>query len=212
VRSFAALRKEAGVFCGSFLRKGEAFAYVGLIQDLTDLQWWFRIQVSHVRIRVGGLLLLLLYIYIHIYIYTYIYICKGQTLNPKPQTLPAGRARGAARSAQLSPRGTRHLPEAGLSVPRRARPSRGGPVHPEAGLSVPRRAYPSRGGSIRPEAGLSVPRRAYPSRGGPICPEAGPSIPRRGDPATGSTGYWDSSDVEHYPLSAQRANNRPRKP
>jgi hypothetical protein len=29
VRSFAALRKEAGLFCGSFLRKGEVFAYVG---------------------------------------------------------------------------------------------------------------------------------------------------------------------------------------
>ncbi|KAJ1469260.1 hypothetical protein T484DRAFT_2183042 [Baffinella frigidus] len=28
----------------------------------------------------------------------------------------------------------------------------------------PRRAYPSRGGPIRPETGLSVPRRAYPTR------------------------------------------------
>jgi len=44
---------------------------------------------------------------------------------------------------------------------------------PEAGLSVPRRACLSRGGPVRPEAGLSVPSRACPSRGGPACPEAG---------------------------------------
>jgi len=37
VRSFAALRQEAGLFCGSFLRKGEVFAYVGLIQNPKDL-------------------------------------------------------------------------------------------------------------------------------------------------------------------------------
>ena len=36
--SFAALRKEAGLFCGSLLRKGEVFAYVGLIQILKDLK------------------------------------------------------------------------------------------------------------------------------------------------------------------------------
>ena len=30
--------KEAGPFCGSFLRKGEVFAYVGLIQNLKDLK------------------------------------------------------------------------------------------------------------------------------------------------------------------------------
>jgi len=35
-RSFAAIRKEAGLFCGSFLRNGEAFAYVGRIQHLKD--------------------------------------------------------------------------------------------------------------------------------------------------------------------------------
>ena len=29
MRSFAAIRKEAGLFCGSFLRKGEVFANVG---------------------------------------------------------------------------------------------------------------------------------------------------------------------------------------
>ena len=59
------------------------------------------------------------------------------------------------------------------AVPRRACPSRGGPIHPESGLSIPRRAYPSRGGPIHPEAGLSVPRRAYLFRGGPIHPDAG---------------------------------------
>jgi len=31
------IRKEAGLFCGSFLRKGEVFAYVGLTQNLKDL-------------------------------------------------------------------------------------------------------------------------------------------------------------------------------
>jgi hypothetical protein len=36
LRSFAALRKEAGIFCGSFLRKGEVFAYVGRSQNLKD--------------------------------------------------------------------------------------------------------------------------------------------------------------------------------
>jgi hypothetical protein len=37
LRSFTALRKEAGLFCGSFLRKGEVSAYVELIQNLKDL-------------------------------------------------------------------------------------------------------------------------------------------------------------------------------
>jgi len=36
LRSFAAIRKDAGLFCGSFLRKGEVFAYVGRIQNLKD--------------------------------------------------------------------------------------------------------------------------------------------------------------------------------
>jgi hypothetical protein len=31
-------RKEAGLFCGSFPRKGEVFACVGLIQNLKDLK------------------------------------------------------------------------------------------------------------------------------------------------------------------------------
>ena len=38
MRSFAAIRKEAGLFCGSFLRKGEVFAYVGRNQNLKDLK------------------------------------------------------------------------------------------------------------------------------------------------------------------------------
>ena len=33
VRSFAAIRKEAGRVCGSFSRKGQVFAYVGLIHS-----------------------------------------------------------------------------------------------------------------------------------------------------------------------------------
>jgi len=37
-RSFTAIRKEAGLFCGSFLRKGEVFAYAGRSQNLKDLQ------------------------------------------------------------------------------------------------------------------------------------------------------------------------------
>jgi hypothetical protein len=31
-------RKEAGLFCGSLLRKDEVFAYVGSIQNLKDLK------------------------------------------------------------------------------------------------------------------------------------------------------------------------------
>ena len=38
LRSFAVIRKEAGLFCGSFLRKGKVFAYVGRIQHLKDLK------------------------------------------------------------------------------------------------------------------------------------------------------------------------------
>ena len=37
-RSSAAIRKHAGLSCGSFLRKGEVLAYVGSIQNLKDLQ------------------------------------------------------------------------------------------------------------------------------------------------------------------------------
>ena len=33
-----ALRKDAGLCCGSRLRKGEVFAYVGSIQNLKDLK------------------------------------------------------------------------------------------------------------------------------------------------------------------------------
>jgi len=39
LRSFAALRKEAGLFCGSSLRKGAVFAYVGLFQNLKDFRF-----------------------------------------------------------------------------------------------------------------------------------------------------------------------------
>ena len=38
MRSFTAIRKETGGFCGSFLLKGGVFAYAGLIQNLKDLQ------------------------------------------------------------------------------------------------------------------------------------------------------------------------------
>ena len=38
MRSFAAFRKKAGLFCESFLRKDEVFAYVGLIQNLKNLK------------------------------------------------------------------------------------------------------------------------------------------------------------------------------
>ena len=34
-----AIRKDAGLYCGPRLRKGEVFAYVGLSQNLKDLNW-----------------------------------------------------------------------------------------------------------------------------------------------------------------------------
>ena len=37
LRPVTAVRKEAEVFCESSLRKGQAFAYVGSIQNLKDL-------------------------------------------------------------------------------------------------------------------------------------------------------------------------------
>ena len=37
-RSFTAIRKDAGLYCGSRLRKGEVFAYVGRNQNLKDLK------------------------------------------------------------------------------------------------------------------------------------------------------------------------------
>ena len=81
-------------------------------------------------------------------------------------------------------------PEAGLSISRRAYPSRGGLFHPgggfihsKTGQSIPRRAYPSRrrtypfrGGPIHFEAGQSISRRTNKSRGRPIFPDAG--LPR----------------------------------
>ena len=38
MRSFTAIRKDAGLYCGSLLRKGEVFTYVGLPQNLKDLK------------------------------------------------------------------------------------------------------------------------------------------------------------------------------
>ena len=38
LRSFTAIRKDAGLYCGSRLRKGEVFAYVGLPHNLKDLK------------------------------------------------------------------------------------------------------------------------------------------------------------------------------
>ena len=37
-KSFTAIRKDAGLYCGSRLRSGEVFAYVGSIQNLKDLK------------------------------------------------------------------------------------------------------------------------------------------------------------------------------
>ena len=37
-RSFTAIRKDAGLCCGSRLRKGEVFAYGGLPHNLKDLK------------------------------------------------------------------------------------------------------------------------------------------------------------------------------
>ena len=38
LRSFAAIQKQAGLFCRSFLRNGEVFAYVGRIQNSKGLK------------------------------------------------------------------------------------------------------------------------------------------------------------------------------
>jgi len=38
LRSFTAIRTEAALYCGSFLRKGEVFANVGRNQNLEDLK------------------------------------------------------------------------------------------------------------------------------------------------------------------------------
>ena len=38
LRSFTAIRKDAGLYCGPRLRKGEVFAYVELPQHLKDLK------------------------------------------------------------------------------------------------------------------------------------------------------------------------------
>ena len=44
-RSFTAIQKDAGLYCGPRLRKGEVFAYGGLSQNLKDLKD-FVIQVT----------------------------------------------------------------------------------------------------------------------------------------------------------------------
>jgi hypothetical protein len=38
LKDLAAIRKDTGLYCGSRLRKGEVFAYVGLSQNLKDLK------------------------------------------------------------------------------------------------------------------------------------------------------------------------------
>ena len=38
MRSFTAIRNDAGLSCGSFLRKGEVFAHARLSQNLKDLK------------------------------------------------------------------------------------------------------------------------------------------------------------------------------
>ena len=61
-RSFNALRKDAGLCCGSRLPKGEVFAYVGRNQNLKHLQEHslggrknegaFRVKLGHEKILV----------------------------------------------------------------------------------------------------------------------------------------------------------------
>ena len=43
LQTFTAIRKKAGLFCESFLRKGKVFAYVERIQTLKDLKVFWRI-------------------------------------------------------------------------------------------------------------------------------------------------------------------------
>ena len=46
LKDLRARRKEAGLFCGSFLQKGEVFAHVGLIKNLKDSN-----PLTHSRIQ-----------------------------------------------------------------------------------------------------------------------------------------------------------------
>ena len=80
----------------------------------------------------------------------------------------ASRGRPASEHGPL-PLGRAICPEAGLSDPRRARQSRGGPLG--QAFRAARRAFQSR------LADQSVPRWAFRPRGGHISPEAGPSYP-----------------------------------
>ena len=47
--SFTAIRKEAGLFCGSFLRKGEVFAYAELSQNLKDRKVTSLVSLASVK-------------------------------------------------------------------------------------------------------------------------------------------------------------------
>ena len=49
-------RKDVGLCCGSRLRKGEVFAYVGLLQNLKDLQWMHLLCVTHALAPLQGYL------------------------------------------------------------------------------------------------------------------------------------------------------------
>ena len=50
LRSSTAIRKTAGLFCGSFLRKGKVFTlYTGRIQNLKGLKQYFRADPSYRR-------------------------------------------------------------------------------------------------------------------------------------------------------------------
>jgi len=39
LKEFTAIQKDAGLYCGSRLRSGEVFAYVGSIQNLKELKF-----------------------------------------------------------------------------------------------------------------------------------------------------------------------------
>ena len=51
MRSFTAIRKKAGLFCGFFLRKGEVFAYVGRNQNLQVLQRYLAYKKTPTPLR-----------------------------------------------------------------------------------------------------------------------------------------------------------------
>jgi hypothetical protein len=53
-RSFTAIRKDAGLYCGSRLRSGEVFAYVDSIQNLKDRKKTDPNEARRARMRRGG--------------------------------------------------------------------------------------------------------------------------------------------------------------